>query len=64
LPYVEACRRALEYEFICPLLAIQGYDDEYGTLAQLELRDCRHSPHRDQLAAVIAATRIIDRLRG
>ena len=52
----------------CPLLTIQGLDDEYGTLAQLdaiargapqaqrvELADCRHSPHRDQPAAVIAA---------
>ena len=45
----------------CPLLAIQGLDDEYGTLAQvhgiaerapqaeiLELPDCGHSPQRDQ----------------
>ncbi len=45
----------------CPVLAIQGSDDEYGTMAQLraiaarvpateilELADCRHSPHRDQ----------------
>lgn len=45
----------------CPVLAIQGRDDEYGTMAQLqairarvpstrivELADCRHSPHRDQ----------------
>lgn len=52
----------------CPLLAVQGLDDEYGTLAQirgiaarvpgtelLELPDCRHSPHRDQPAALIAA---------
>lgn len=52
----------------CPVLAIQGLDDEYGTLAQLdaiargapqtqrvELADCRHSPHRDQPEAVIAA---------
>ena len=52
----------------CPLLAIQGLDDEYGTLEQirgiarhvpqarlLELRDCRHSPHRDQPEAVIEA---------
>lgn len=52
----------------CPLLAVQGLDDEYGTLAQirgiaarvpgtrlLELPDCRHSPHRDQPEAVIAA---------
>ena len=52
----------------CPLLAIQGKDDEYGTLEQirgiaqrvpqtrlLELRDCAHSPQRDQPDAVIAA---------
>jgi pimeloyl-ACP methyl ester carboxylesterase len=52
----------------CPLLAIQGVDDEYGTLAQirrlrgpvpgvqlLELPQCGHSPHRDQPEAVIAA---------
>ena len=52
----------------CPLLAVQGLDDEYGTLEQirgiarrvpqtrlLELPDCGHSPHRDQPEAVIAA---------
>lgn len=52
----------------CPLLAIQGLDDEYGTLAQirgiqarlphtrlLELPDCGHSPQRDQAEVVIAA---------
>ena len=46
----------------CPVLAIQGGDDEYGTMAQvhsiaarvggpcevLRLDDCRHSPHREQ----------------
>jgi pimeloyl-ACP methyl ester carboxylesterase len=49
-----------------PLLAIQGEDDEYGTLEQirgiarlapqtrlLELPGCGHSPHRDQPARVI-----------
>jgi pimeloyl-ACP methyl ester carboxylesterase len=54
----------------CPLLAVQGFDDEYGTMAQLDgikrrvpqtellkLVDCRHSPHRDQPQAVIEATR-------
>jgi len=43
------------------VLAVQGVDDEYGTLEQvrslvrrvagatlLELADCGHSPHRDQ----------------
>jgi len=53
----------------CPVLAIQGADDEYGTLAQLDaiergvggsverlvLADCKHSPHRDQEQAVLAA---------
>lgn len=45
----------------CPLLAVQGLDDEYGSLEQihgiarraaqtelLELNHCGHSPHRDQ----------------
>ncbi len=54
----------------CPILAIQGLDDAYGTLAQirgiaerlpatqlLELPDCGHSPHRDQPQQVITATR-------
>lgn len=54
----------------CPVLAVQGIDDEYGTLAQihgiaqalpqtelLELPACGHSPHRDQRDAVIAACR-------
>jgi pimeloyl-ACP methyl ester carboxylesterase len=52
-----------------PMLLIQGRDDEYGTLAQLDriearakgptsrlvLAKCGHSPHRDQEAAVIDA---------
>jgi pimeloyl-ACP methyl ester carboxylesterase len=52
-----------------PVLAIQGKDDEYGTMAQLdriergvrdfrrlELGQCGHSPQRDQPEAVLAAT--------
>jgi pimeloyl-ACP methyl ester carboxylesterase len=52
-----------------PALAIQGHNDEYGTMAQVEglaarvagaevlgLDDCGHSPHRDRPEAVIAAT--------
>ncbi|MCX7173014.1 MAG: alpha/beta hydrolase [Proteobacteria bacterium] len=55
----------------CPILAIQGEDDEYGSLAQidaiatqalnssdvslLKLADCRHSAHKDQPEAVIRA---------
>jgi pimeloyl-ACP methyl ester carboxylesterase len=52
-----------------PLLLVQGKDDEYGTMAQLdaiearvagpverlELEDCRHAPHRDRPDAVLAA---------
>jgi pimeloyl-ACP methyl ester carboxylesterase len=52
----------------CPVLAVQGREDEYGTLAQVErvrarvpgsevvvLDDCGHSPHRDQPAALTRA---------
>jgi pimeloyl-ACP methyl ester carboxylesterase len=52
----------------CPLLAMQGLDDEYGTLEQirgiarrvpqtrlLEIPHCGHSPHRDQPEVVIRA---------
>jgi pimeloyl-ACP methyl ester carboxylesterase len=51
----------------CPLLALQGEDDEYGTLEQiygiarhvpqtrlLVLPQCGHSPHRDQPETLIA----------
>jgi pimeloyl-ACP methyl ester carboxylesterase len=54
----------------CPVLAIQGVDDEYGTMAQidgiaravpqarlLKLEHCGHSPHKDQPQAVIEAVR-------
>lgn len=55
----------------CPVLAIQGTGDEYGTMRQIrriaelrsdaatevvELDDCGHSPHRDQPERVIAET--------
>jgi pimeloyl-ACP methyl ester carboxylesterase len=56
-------------EIRAPLLAVQGLDDEYGSLLQirgiqarvphtqlLELADCGHSPQRDQPAALIAAS--------
>ena len=60
-----------------PLLAIQGEDDEYGTLRQLEairnqaggpvdtllLTNCRHSPQRDQPQATLQAIqRFVSRL--
>jgi pimeloyl-ACP methyl ester carboxylesterase len=52
----------------CPALLVQGYDDEYGTMHQidgiaaaaaradvLKLAHCGHSPHLDQPNALIAA---------
>ncbi len=55
-------------EIRCPVLVIQGVDDEYGTQEQLiriqrqvrdvellHLPDCRHSPHRDQPERVLQA---------
>ncbi len=61
---------ALLPNIACPVLAIQGVDDEYGTMAQidniaaalpattlLKLPQCGHTPHRDQPDAVIAAVR-------
>jgi pimeloyl-ACP methyl ester carboxylesterase len=54
----------------CPVLALQGLEDEYGTLEQIrgiaravpgaqlvEISRCGHSPHRDQPEAVIDAVR-------
>jgi pimeloyl-ACP methyl ester carboxylesterase len=71
---VEAYLRKID----CPILAIQGEDDEYGTMEQLariaegasdvrrlKLADCRHSPHRDQTDAVLGAiARFVDRVTG
>jgi pimeloyl-ACP methyl ester carboxylesterase len=52
----------------CPMLLIQGFDDQYGSMAQIDgilaalprtsalrLSHCAHSPHIDQAAAVTAA---------
>ncbi|HVF62992.1 MAG TPA: alpha/beta hydrolase [Casimicrobiaceae bacterium] len=52
---------------VCPILAVQGLDDEYGTLEQVhviarrlpntcvvEFADCRHSVHKDQADGLIA----------
>lgn len=54
----------------CPVLAIQGVQDEYGTFDQIDaiklvvpqtqavkLDACGHSPHRDQLQKVIDAVK-------
>lgn len=60
-----------------PVLAIQGRDDQYGTLAQIEeikqriyspvdveiLDDCRHAPHFEQLARTLeSVTEFVKRL--
>jgi pimeloyl-ACP methyl ester carboxylesterase len=61
----------------CPILAIQGFDDEYGSMEQidriakilpqtqlLKLPSCGHSPHRDQPdEAISAAARYITALK-
>jgi pimeloyl-ACP methyl ester carboxylesterase len=52
----------------CPVLMLQGAQDEYGTAAQIDairaripsasaiiLENCKHAPHRDQCAASLAA---------
>jgi len=61
----------------CPVLAIQGCDDEYGTMAQVDrladrvlqaelvkLAACGHSPHRDQPDRVVEAVRAFVRASG
>lgn len=58
----------------CPVLALQGEDDEYGTLRQVQgiaqahartevevLAHCGHSPHKDQTETVLA--RVTDFVR-
>jgi pimeloyl-ACP methyl ester carboxylesterase len=61
---------ASELKYIgAPVLAVQGLDDVYGTMAQidgiaaavpgtrlLKLSQCGHSPHRDQPQALVEAT--------
>jgi pimeloyl-ACP methyl ester carboxylesterase len=50
-----------------PVLAIQGHDDQYGTMAQIDevvdrcyapvdvlaIADCRHAPHMDAPRTVL-----------
>ncbi len=59
---IEACLQTIR----CPMLVIQGREDEYGTMRQVDsilrhspgpvetciLDDCRHAPHHDQPQAV------------
>jgi len=61
----------------CPVLAVQGEQDEYATMEQVQriaraakdvevlaVAGCRHSPHRDQPEAVLrAAAAFVQRLR-
>lgn len=59
---IESCLDSIR----CPVLVIQGEDDEYGTVKQLEaiktripsaktvlLPQCKHAPHRDQPEATL-----------
>lgn len=56
-------------EIQCPILAIQGRDDQYGTLAQVQriqelapqtrllvLDECAHAPHQEQPEQVLKGT--------
>ncbi|MCE1242719.1 alpha/beta hydrolase [Oryzomicrobium sp.] len=62
--------RSRLHTIACPTLAVQGRQDEYATLGQIEvvrdsvpgaemavIEDCGHSPHREQPAALIAILR-------
>jgi len=59
----------------CPVLVLQGVQDEYGTIQQVEaiqgripaakaqvLDHCKHAPHRDRPEAVLAA--VVEFLEG
>lgn len=61
---IESCLDSIR----CPVLVLQGAEDEYGTVKQIEaiqrsipaasgviLENCKHSPHRDQPEAVLSA---------
>jgi pimeloyl-ACP methyl ester carboxylesterase len=60
--------RPMLHKIQCPLMAIQGVNDAYGTMAQIDdialrvsqtqlvkLENCGHSPHKDQPEAVLQA---------
>ena len=61
--------RALCRDIACPVLALQGTDDPYGSLAQINdiapqgpitrfaIEQCGHSPHRDQPQQTLNAMR-------
>jgi pimeloyl-ACP methyl ester carboxylesterase len=65
---------ALLPRITCPLLALQGREDQYGTALQIELiaagvpraetmllDACGHTPHRDQGAVLDLMRKFIDR---
>jgi len=67
-PFADWNIEAYAARVACPTLAVQGVDDEYGTMHQIErlqalapdvrlvrLRDCGHSPHRDQPERLLEA---------
>jgi pimeloyl-ACP methyl ester carboxylesterase len=69
--------RPMLHNIQCPLMAIQGVDDAYGTLAQIDdialrvsqaqlvkLENCGHSPHKDQPAEVLQALKYFSNSLG
>jgi pimeloyl-ACP methyl ester carboxylesterase len=62
----------------CPILCIQGEEDEYGTPAQVEsiktrtpqteilmLPNCKHSPHREQAETTLAKmAEFVEKIKG
>lgn len=55
---------------VCPVLVLQGAQDEYGTMAQVDairakipsasatiFEDCKHAPHRDQCEGTLSTIR-------
>jgi pimeloyl-ACP methyl ester carboxylesterase len=69
--------RALLPQIACPVLAVQGEQDAYGTMAQidqivqqapqtqlLKLANCGHSPHIDQPEALLAGCKAWADARG
>jgi pimeloyl-ACP methyl ester carboxylesterase len=70
--------QAALHHIVCPVLAIQGEEDAYGTMAQidgikqvishtqvLKIPDCGHSPHRDaELLVITQVTQWINSFSG
>jgi pimeloyl-ACP methyl ester carboxylesterase len=69
--------RPLLHKIESPLMAIQGLDDPYGTMAQIDeiaaqtsqtqlvkLENCGHSPHKDQPEQVLQALKYFSNSLG